>query len=208
MRISVSLKYLIFLGFLCNFTFAQATGHEEQSVSLEDILIQNQSSNTAASNDTPVIDSSIAEILSQEQRQDLVSAQSGVIPVIRRPVLAFRVLNKASKVTETFTVDVGAEIAYETLTIKVSTCQERPPEYVPETGAFIQVFENNNRRIFSGWMFVSAPSISAFEHPLYDIYILSCLNSGEKFKEKRVHTARSTLVPPLPERPAALTTPN
>ncbi len=30
------------------------------------------------------------------------------------------------------------------------------------------------RRVFSGWMFASNPSISALEHPVYDVWVTSC----------------------------------
>jgi hypothetical protein len=28
--------------------------------------------------------------------------------------------------------------------------------------------------VFSGWMFSSSPAVSAMEHPVYDITLLSC----------------------------------
>ncbi len=199
MRILLALKIIISLYiFTPLLTFAEG-------VSLEQVLTQAGDPGQDAMDNAP-LDSDIEQILSQEQKKDFMSAQTGVIPVIRRPVLAFRILNKAAKVTKTISLPVGEEATYETLRIKVFTCQERPPEYIPETGAFIQVSENSNKKIFSGWMFASSPSLSPFEHPLYDIYILGCLNTGQKYEE----TARaplSILPPASPERPAALTRP-
>jgi len=31
-----------------------------------------------------------------------------------------------------------------------------------------------NKKLFSGWMLKSLPSISAIEHPIYDIWINDC----------------------------------
>ena len=28
--------------------------------------------------------------------------------------------------------------------------------------------------VFSGWMFASSPALSAMEHPIYDVWVLSC----------------------------------
>jgi hypothetical protein len=33
--------------------------------------------------------------------------------------------------------------------------------------------------LFSGWMFASTPGLSALEHPVYDIWVLDCINSQE-----------------------------
>lgn len=171
--------------------------------SLEQILERSKNEEQGTTDDS-AIDSSIKQILSQGQKEDFIPAQAGIIPVIRRPALAFRILNKAAKVTKTVSLEVGQEMTYETLRIKLSTCQERPPEYIPETGAFLQVFEGGEKKVFSGWMFASSPSLSAFEHPLYDIYILGCLKAGEKYEEK-VRRQLSSLPPVSPERPAELT---
>lgn len=178
-------------------------GAYPEDLSLEQVLNQAGDPEQDAIDNNP-LDSAIEEILSQEQKKDFVPAQTGVIPVIRRPALAFRILNKAAKSTKTISLNVGEETTYETLQIKLFTCQERPPEYIPETGAFLQIFENNNQKIFSGWMFASSPSLSPFEHPLYDIYILGCLNKGEQYEEK-TRAPLSILPPASPERPAALT---
>ncbi len=31
-------------------------------------------------------------------------------------------------------------------------------------------------RLFSGWMFASSPALSSLEHPVYDIWVLDCLD--------------------------------
>ena len=32
----------------------------------------------------------------------------------------------------------------------------------------------NNVFVFNGWMFSSSPSIAPFDHPVYDIWLVSC----------------------------------
>jgi hypothetical protein len=28
--------------------------------------------------------------------------------------------------------------------------------------------------VFTGWMFASSPSVSAMEHPVYDVWVIDC----------------------------------
>ena len=49
----------------------------------------------------------------------------------------------------------------------------------PEITAYIQVKdltdENNNEVfVFNGWMFSSSPSITPFDHPVYDVWLINC----------------------------------
>ena len=66
------------------------------------------------------------------------------------------------------------------LIIILKTCQNRPPDFLPETAAYVEIYDNlnqtinDNNLIFSGWMFSSSPAISALEHPVYDISLISC----------------------------------
>ncbi|MEL6359838.1 MAG: DUF2155 domain-containing protein [Pseudomonadota bacterium] len=30
------------------------------------------------------------------------------------------------------------------------------------------------KKIFSGWMFASSPALNALEHPVYDVWVISC----------------------------------
>ena len=48
-----------------------------------------------------------------------------------------------------------------------------------EIKAYIQVKDltkenKNNVFVFNGWMFSSSPSIAPFDHPVYDIWLVSC----------------------------------
>jgi hypothetical protein len=37
--------------------------------------------------------------------------------------------------------------------------------------------EGEPQRIFSGWMFGSSPALNPLEHPVYDVWVLDCVNS-------------------------------
>jgi hypothetical protein len=60
----------------------------------------------------------------------------------------------------------------------VRFCYSTPPSETPETSAFLQVEDRRPgqpvRRIFSGWMYASSPGLNGMEHPLYDVWVISC----------------------------------
>lgn len=68
--------------------------------------------------------------------------------------------------------------AFGNLVIRVSACNEAPPEAPPEATAFLEIGDGRTKPavlLFRGWMFASSPAVSALEHPVYDIRVLRCL---------------------------------
>jgi|GEM_PF-1744906 len=84
--------------------------------------------------------------------------------------------------------EVGKTFRFGTLEVEIHTCDKTPEEEVPECKAFIEVWENKTnetpKRYFSSWMFSSSPSISAMDHPVYDIWISGCKFNKDKDKAK------------------------
>jgi len=89
-----------------------------------------------------------------------------------------RILDKITANTETFDLEIGKTVAYGSMRIRPMTCKKAPPIEEPESTAFLQIwektFEGNDEWIFSGWMFASSPSLSAMEHPVYDVWVIDC----------------------------------
>ena len=73
---------------------------------------------------------------------------------------------------------VGLPVKYGSLTITARYCYTVPPEEPPETNAFLQIDDGRPgeppKRVFSGWMFASTPALSALEHPVYDVWVITC----------------------------------
>lgn len=73
---------------------------------------------------------------------------------------------------------VGESVRIGTLEILVRACRYRPPEEPPESAAFLDITETRPgapaQEVFRGWMFASSPALSAMEHPIYDVWVLSC----------------------------------
>ena len=94
-----------------------------------------------------------------------------------------RTLDKVTATTQDYTVKIGDELEYGSLTVAVKHCEKKPPEDVPETYAFLQIDDLKRdgkgqdgvkERLFSGWMLASNPAISALDHSVYDIWVIDC----------------------------------
>ena len=92
----------------------------------------------------------------------------------------FKALDKITARIKKLDINVNEEQDLGTLIIKLKSCQNRPPDYQPDSAAFIEIYDkmnlndNDTGLIFSGWMFSSSPALSALEHPVYDISLISC----------------------------------
>lgn len=120
----------------------------------------------------------------------LGSASMASAENLRGDAVVLRALDKVTASTQDFTVPVGDKLTYGSLTVDVKHCEKRPPEDIPETYAFLQIFDapptvkgKKNKRneepledikVFSGWMLGSNPAASALDHRVYDIWVLDC----------------------------------
>ena len=92
----------------------------------------------------------------------------------------FSVLDKITARIQKLELNLNDEEVLGSLTIILKSCQNRPPDYLPESAAYVEIYDKLNKNyeegtlIFSGWMFSSSPAISALEHPIYDIFLISC----------------------------------
>jgi hypothetical protein len=100
-------------------------------------------------------------------------------------IAVFKALDKVTGKTFLLEIPVKSSATLGPLTIDVQSCFSTPPEEPPETKVFLEVDENINnetRQLFSGWMFASSPGLNGLEHPVYDLWSISCkMESGELF---------------------------
>lgn len=98
--------------------------------------------------------------------------------MLDRPAARVQTLDKVTARTSTFEVAVGETKSFGNLRITLRACKENPPIETPESAAFFEVSEAKPDAepvsVFSGWMFASSPALSAMEHPIYDLWVLSC----------------------------------
>jgi hypothetical protein len=90
-----------------------------------------------------------------------------------------KILDKISSKNILIKLKNGEEIKHKDLLIKSIKCKNSEFDDNPEVTAYLQVRDLTNKNkddvfVFNGWMFSSSPSITPFDHPVYDIWLISC----------------------------------
>tara|TARA_B100001093_G_scaffold439424_1_gene439378 strand:+ start:394 stop:801 length:408 start_codon:yes stop_codon:yes gene_type:complete len=90
-----------------------------------------------------------------------------------------RVLDKISSKNILLKIRNGEDTKHKDLLIKSIKCKNSEFDDNPEITAYLQVKDltkknNDEVFVFNGWMFSSSPSITPFDHPVYDIWLVGC----------------------------------
>ena len=90
-----------------------------------------------------------------------------------------KILDKISSKNTLLKLKNGDRVVFKDLSIKSLKCKNSEFDDNPEVTAYIQVTDLNNSNndevfVFNGWMFSSSPSITPFDHPVYDIWLKKC----------------------------------
>ena len=90
-----------------------------------------------------------------------------------------KVLDKISSKNTLLKLKNGELKQFKDLVIKSLKCKNSEYDDNPEITAYIQVRDLTNKKnnevfVFNGWMFSSSPSITPFDHPVYDVWLLNC----------------------------------
>ena len=90
-----------------------------------------------------------------------------------------KILDKISSKNTLLKLKNGELTQFNDLLIKSLKCKNSEFDDNPEITAYIQVKDlsndnNNEVFVFNGWIFSSSPSITPFDHPVYDVWLLNC----------------------------------
>ena len=90
-----------------------------------------------------------------------------------------KILDKISSKNTLLKLKNGEIKKFKDLSIKSLKCKNSEFDDNPEITAYIQVRDLTNKNndevfVFNGWMFSSSPSIKPFDHPVYDVWLISC----------------------------------
>ena len=90
-----------------------------------------------------------------------------------------KILDKISSKISLIKLKNGEQLIFKDLSIKSLKCKNSEFDDNPEITAYIQVRdltdENNNEVfVFNNWMFSSSPSVTPFDHPVYDVRLVNC----------------------------------
>jgi hypothetical protein len=93
-------------------------------------------------------------------------------------VLQIKALDKITGKAIVLAARLNKPVKFATLTITARTCYSTPASETPETSAFLQIDDDrpdqSHTRAFSGWMYASSPGLNSLQHPLYDVWVISC----------------------------------
>ncbi len=112
----------------------------------------------------------------------LLAAAPAAAETLVMDTAVLRGLDKVTGRVRTIEAPVGERVRFGSLELLVQACRQRPPEEPPESAAFVYAWEHPPDRpaheVFVGWMFASSPALHAMEHPVYDVWVLSCDDPG------------------------------
>ncbi len=134
-----------------------------------------------------------------------------------------RALEKITGDATDLTVKVGETKDFGRISITLRACWQAPPEDTPESEAFLEIRSRGAAQdkplaelgpekdkpkatslgpdapLFSGWMFASSPGLNALEHPVYDVWVISCTTAAAP---PSAGTAAASPAPAPDEAPA------
>ena len=101
------------------------------------------------------------------------------LEILEGEFIEIKILDKVSSKNSLLRLKINEEKKFKNLLIKSLKCKNSEFDDYPEITAYLQVTDLNNLNndevfVFNGWMFSSSPSITPFDHPVYDIWLVKC----------------------------------
>ncbi len=119
----------------------------------------------------------------EEARVEATAAAVAPEKRLRHGSAIVQALDKITTETMRFEVKIGRPVRYKGLVFTVKACEtSAPDEAMPDAVAYMEVRsepktqgeEQVSRQVFHGWMFASSPGLNAFQHPVYDAWLIAC----------------------------------
>ena len=90
-----------------------------------------------------------------------------------------KILDKISSKNTSLKLKNGQLLKFKDLSIQSLKCKNSEFDDNPEITAYLKVRDLSNQNndevfVFNGWMFSSSPSITPFDHPIYDVWLVKC----------------------------------
>lgn len=104
---------------------------------------------------------------------------------VRRAEAIIQTLDKVTAETVRFSAPVGKPVRWKDLVFTVKACEEAADDDT-ERGVFanLEIYSEPRvgpgrtpppaKQVYRGWMFAEAPAVHAFEHPVYDVWLIAC----------------------------------
>ncbi len=128
----------------------------------------------------------INKLISETALCAVLSCHAAMAEDINTNIAQMQAMDKITGKVSVIEAPVNGEVNFGSFSIVVRSCKTKPAEETPENKAFVDVVDNYNSEkpvnIFRGWMFSSSPAVNAVEHPIYDVWLLKCIQGKPKGK--------------------------
>ena len=99
----------------------------------------------------------------------------------KQAVVKLRALDKITAKTSDIDIILGKKKRFGYLEIAPKSCKKSMEENKPGVVAYLQVKDLSDKKdekvfVFNGWTFSSSRTIKPFDHPIYDLWVISCEN--------------------------------
>ena len=103
------------------------------------------------------------------------------VTTVEKKFAFLKLLNKTTNKVSEKIILVNSKVDWETLNIEVLYCASNPPTEIPEDYVLIDVYDTINKEkinIYRGWMISSSPDVTPLENPIYDLWLVDCINDN------------------------------
>ena len=100
---------------------------------------------------------------------------------VKKIFINIKALDKVTAKTSSIRLPIGEKNFFGSLEIKALKCELSEQNEFTDTVAYLQVKDlsakdNNQVFLFNGWTFASSPTLESIDHPIYDLWVVSCEN--------------------------------
>ena len=115
------------------------------------------------------------------QSSILLKKKEKITPTSDKASINILGLDKITAKTTELNIKLGETKKFGLLEIKAIRCGKLKSKKQPGEAAYIQIkdlSDNNNEKVFvfNGWTFSSSKSLKPIDHPVYDVWLISCDN--------------------------------
>ena len=109
--------------------------------------------------------------IDSESKKEQVTGETGIGEKIPKTV-SLSVLNKITAQVDILDLRLKANFVHGELKLYPIDCYLSKADEKYEVAVYLNVHhKSTNKKIFAGWMLKTLPSISAIEHPVYDLWV-------------------------------------
>lgn len=93
---------------------------------------------------------------------------------VDRDAAVITVMDKAAGKIQNYTIPVGTELVTGKLKINIRSCKHTDPFQAEDSFVFMEIYNAENKKIFSNWMSRNNPGAKPLQNADYDIWLVEC----------------------------------